>query len=302
MVNPTLAASVFIPTRNRADVLRRTLPSILNQSIGSDEYEVIVVDDDSDDDTADVLASCNHPRLVWWSRRRNSPSGISHGRNEAIDRSRGQILLSTDDDCFLPPNYLRAHLKGHGSCSRRVVTGPIAEISETPSELRIGARARSMGWHTNPFPGCNGSVSRALMEEVGRYDTEFDMYGWEDLEIYERFRAAGARRKYVGCAGVLHYKPRVKGDYSGRIRQEIMRGTMGALYHSKHPKFTVALSTKQHIAYRLFDWGVDSVFGLGDRVRKVLEDGEEPQSAVMRYLVKSHAEISGRKFSPLIVG
>jgi len=292
--------SVFIPTRNRGHVIGAALETILNQDLGSEEYEVIVVDDDSDDDTVEVLKRISHPRLTWWTRKREGETALVHARNEAIEAARGRLLVSTDDDCFVAPNYLAAHLAAHGSSDHFVVTGPIIEISEQVADVP-GRLARGGGRHTNPFPGCNGSVTKSLMESVGLYDTDFTMYGWEDLELWERFRAAGAVRRYSPNAGVLHYKPaRPSSDLPGRLRQEIMRGTMGALFLRKHPKISIAIQTKQWRPIRALDAALDSAFGLDTKLRKALSTGEVPKSRLHRFLLKEHAEVRGPELHHLI--
>ena len=297
-VTPT--ATIFIPTRNRGHVIGQALQTILNQDIGADAYDVIVVDDDSDDDTAEVLRGINHPRLTWWTRKRTGCTALVHARNEALEAARGRILLSTDDDCFLPPDYLAAHLRAHGESDARVVTGPILTIRCRPEANGPCARS-GFGLHTNPFPGCNGSVPRALLDKTGLYDTDFTMYGWEDLELWERLQAAGAQRRFSFAARVFHYKPdRPLEHYPAALRQEIMRGTMGALFTKKHPCFRVALQTKQLGCYRMFDGLLDAMLGLDARLRRALDGGEIPKSRWIRNLVKSHAEIRGPDYADLL--
>ncbi|MDJ1008134.1 MAG: glycosyltransferase [Paracoccaceae bacterium] len=294
------AVSVFIPTRNRGHVIGAALETILDQDLGSEEFEVIVVDDDSDDDTAEVLKAISHPRLTWWTRKREGATALVHARNEAIEAARGRLLVSTDDDCFVARDYLAAHLAAHGTSERRVVTGPIIEIGARVADVP-GRLAQGGGRHTNPFPGCNGSVTKAFMERAGLYDTDFTMYGWEDLELWERFRAAGALRRYAPAAGVLHFKPpRPVSAFPGRLRQEIMRGTMGALFLDKYPKLSVAVQTKQWGPIRALDAALDAALGLDRRLRHTLQTGEVPASALVRFLLKEHAEVRGRELLHLI--
>src|SRR6056297_31637 len=73
----TPAVSVIIPTRNRADILVDTLPVFLDQDLGGLDYEVVVVDDDSPDDTEAVLDRFrDHPMLVSWRLAREGTSAM----------------------------------------------------------------------------------------------------------------------------------------------------------------------------------------------------------------------------------
>lgn len=296
-MRPTV--SVIIPTRNRGHVIGAAIETLLHQEIGGEEFEVIVVDDDSDDDTPETLGKIDDPRLTWWTRKREGATALVHARNEAIEAARGRVLVSTDDDCFVARDYLAAHLAAHGGSDRRIVTGPINEIAERVADVP-GRLAAGGGWHANPFPGCNGSVTKEFMLRAGPYDPDFTMYGWEDLELWERFRQDGGRRHWSPRAGVLHYKPpRRVSDFPERLRQEIMRGTMGALFLRKHPRLSVAIQTKQWGPIRALDTVLDAVFGLDTRLRRAIETGEVPAASAMRFLLKEHAEVRGADLTAL---
>lgn len=92
--------SVIIPTYNRADLLLKTVRSILGQTYRS--LEVLVCDDGSTDNTKAVVASLQDSRVRYIA------CGPAHGfpayaRNRGIDNARGEWLaFSDDDDCWLP--------------------------------------------------------------------------------------------------------------------------------------------------------------------------------------------------------
>jgi glycosyltransferase involved in cell wall biosynthesis len=94
--------SVVVPTYNRAQLLRDCLKSLLVQDYPRDQYEIIVVDDGSEDETARLVASlCEHSnRLsVRCCRQR---LGINRARNEGIIASRGEVVGIVDDDEIAP--------------------------------------------------------------------------------------------------------------------------------------------------------------------------------------------------------
>jgi len=96
--------TMIIPTRNRAYTLRRVLPTYLSQEKVS---ELILVDDDGTDDTAEVLASFakSFPRVKCRYLRNDGRRGASYGRQRGANEASNEFLLFCDDDEFLEPGY-----------------------------------------------------------------------------------------------------------------------------------------------------------------------------------------------------
>ncbi|MEM9709515.1 MAG: glycosyltransferase [Pseudomonadota bacterium] len=290
----TLAASVIIPTRNRADIIGDCLPTVLDQDLGGSDYEVIVVVDDSPDHTAELLAGINHPRLRWEVLPRTAPGAISRTRNRAIALAKADIIISLDDDAYVARNYIATHLARQKEGPNRIVTGPIIEINAPPTDIARAAKESAKGWHRNPYPSGNASAPKALFDRIGGYDEEFTLYGWEDMEFATRLLKAGAKRFYDSAAAILHYKPSsAPRSFRDRLIIEIQRGTMGALFHKKHPSLAVAAMTKRLGLLQGIDAGLNALLGLDGRLDRVLAGEADPASALMRFLLKEHAEISG---------
>jgi glycosyltransferase involved in cell wall biosynthesis len=125
--------SVIISAYNRGNGLGETLRSVLAQDAAGIEYEVIAVDNNSTDDTADVIQSliaAGHSRLRYVFERQQ---GVSYGRNAGIRRAQAPILAFTDDDVVVAPDWLRA-IKGcfDENPSIDYVTGPMLPIYDEP--------------------------------------------------------------------------------------------------------------------------------------------------------------------------
>jgi glycosyltransferase involved in cell wall biosynthesis len=100
--NPTV--SVVIPTYNRAELLGRSIRSVLNQSYT--DFEIIVVDDASSDDTANVVSEFVDQRITYVPLNKNI--GAGGARNVGIRRSGGKFLAFQDsDDEWLPEKLAR---------------------------------------------------------------------------------------------------------------------------------------------------------------------------------------------------
>lgn len=286
--------SLIVPTRNRADILRLSIPRFQDQTVARERYEIVIVDDASDDDTAAVVEENAAPNIVY--RRNETQKAAAYARNRAIEAASGKLLLFVDDDALVRPDFIEQHLVTHEQASGLVVSGPIVECSKPPAERNPPA-GWMLGRHSNPFATGNASIARETIVRAGMFDEDFGTYGWEDSEMYRRLVKTGVKRRYNWRAPIYHYKPEtVRRSFFDRIRLEQKRGAMGALYYAKHPIFGVAFETKQLGLFRWLDGVVDGAIGLSARLEKAIESGEEPRSALMRLLLILHAEIDvGRR-------
>jgi glycosyltransferase involved in cell wall biosynthesis len=106
MYNPRV--SVIIPTYNRAHLIRRAVQSVLNQTYK--DFELIVVDDASTDNTEEVLKGFNDDRLMYIRLSKNSGSSAGP-RNTAIKIARGEYIAFQDSDDEWLPEKLEKQMK-----------------------------------------------------------------------------------------------------------------------------------------------------------------------------------------------
>src|SRR5574340_52790 len=102
-----MKASVIICTYNRADLLKESILSVQNQDFPSDQYEIIVVDNNSADDTKDVVTETAKDSPVRIIYVFEGKQGLSHARNTGINNSDGEIIVFTDDDVEAEKSWLR---------------------------------------------------------------------------------------------------------------------------------------------------------------------------------------------------
>ncbi len=105
--------SILIPARNEAEILRTTLPAFLSQDY--DNYEVILVDDASTDETPELAKrfAALHPRRFRVLRVESLPEnwvGKPHALHRAFEQAQGEWVLATDADIHFHPQALRAGL------------------------------------------------------------------------------------------------------------------------------------------------------------------------------------------------
>jgi glycosyltransferase involved in cell wall biosynthesis len=183
--------SVVIPTYNRAPLLGRSIRSVLGQSYT--DFELIVVDDGSTDETSAVVAGFRDPRLRFLPLSRNTGAGAA--RNAGIRASRGRFLAFQDsDDEWLPSKLakqMEAFERGPAGLGvvytdmRRILRDGTETYFAAPSVLP-GRLVSSAIWF---YQVCNLGVQstvirREYLDEVNHFNEELPAL--EDLEMFIR--------------------------------------------------------------------------------------------------------------------
>lgn len=219
-----LRLSIVVPTRNRCDLLRRTLPTVLGQDLSPGEYEVIVVSDGSTDGTVPFLAGLR-PAVVL--RVLDRPrGGLASARNAGITAARASLVLLLDDDMLCPPGLAREHIVAHAGGTTSVACGPtLTAFGSRPGlatdyargwyasyAVRMtrqgGARSAYDVWVTS-----NCSASHALLKAHGGYDESF--FYSEDRELALRLWAAGVPFQFLPTAAAHELYSKAAADVIG---------------------------------------------------------------------------------------
>ncbi len=215
-------ASIVVCTYNRAASLRDTLSALQAlQSPPGCEWEVVVVDNNSKDNTRAVVeqVQATWPRLRYEFEREQ---GLSAARNHGIACARGATILFTDDDVLPEPDWLAATLAGLDRHGADACGGYIAPIWESPPPPWLTERFHGFlavrtdrtddyvmtPASTLPF-GANIAFRREVFDRVGPFDTRRGrkgqvLAGGEDGEMFERILAAGMKVVFLGGSRVHH--------------------------------------------------------------------------------------------------
>jgi GT2 family glycosyltransferase len=198
--------TVVIPTRDRWDVLSRTLAGLERQELRGVDAEVVVVDNGSHE----------RPELPGVRVVSEPVPGAAAARNRGIAEARGRIVLFIGDDCIPADDGLvRGHVESHTGGAPRAVTGriewdPGLERTEAMDWLERSGHIVNMERLRREEPGpetfYTGNVSaprQALLEAAG-FDQRFSGYGYEDLELALRLADRGVRFAHRPDLGVLH--------------------------------------------------------------------------------------------------
>lgn len=215
-------ASIIVCTYNRAESLRGTLQALRAQDVDSSrQWEVIIVDNNSQDHTRSVVDAAQHD----WPLLRyefEGEQGLSHARNHGIGSARGHVLLFTDDDVLPETDWLEKTLTGMNHYQADACGGYIAPIWETPPPAWLNERFYGfLAIRTDrtddylitkpaqaPF-GANMVFRKEVFSKIGLFDTNRGRKGkvlasGEDGEMFERLLAAGLKAVFLGQSRVHH--------------------------------------------------------------------------------------------------
>jgi glycosyltransferase involved in cell wall biosynthesis len=191
-------ASIIIPTYNRRQRLIATLEALDSLDYPREFWEVLLVDDGSEDGTDDFFRNKKYS-FQFRLFRHPSNRGRSAARNTGAMQARGRVLVFLDDDMKATPGLLRAHLDQHHGGQGRVVLGNIRHAPQVPSTALI-RYLDSRGVHKlktgasipfRYFSAGNVSIERQLLFQAGLFDERFHQFGGEDLELGYRLSRYG---------------------------------------------------------------------------------------------------------------
>lgn len=123
-----LKASLIIPTYNKSGRLKLVIESLKYQSANKNNFEIIIVDDGSYDETETYLRTLQLD-LDWrWIRQKNN--GRAYARNVGVKLSKYDLLIFTDDDLILDSNFIDNHIHKHKE-KKYIVHGRIMNLAFT---------------------------------------------------------------------------------------------------------------------------------------------------------------------------
>lgn len=238
----TAQLTVVIATYNRAELLEGALRALASQEVAASlKWEVVVVDNNSYDATAQVVTAFSKTAVIPVRYVFEPQQGVSHARNRGIAEAGGSILAFTDDDVLPAPDWIAQVVAAIGRWSAHGVGGRILPRWEAAPPQWLTANRHLLNRLTVmdfgesrllPFPmqdrpqvwGANMAFRRELFETVGGFDSHVGMVGTklfrgEDVELINRALARGLRIAYDPALTVLHRigPPRMRKAYFRKL-------------------------------------------------------------------------------------
>jgi glycosyltransferase involved in cell wall biosynthesis len=213
---PMVDLSVVVPCRNVASTLAAQLEALTTQEWDR-EWEVLVVDNGSTDETIDVAQRYATSRVPLRIHEATAGTGVAYARNEGVRAARASCIAICDGDDVVEPGWVA----GMGEALRvhELVTGPVDIAVLNRPGLAASRGLSSAGglprWAGTPFArGNNCGMQRSVFDRLDGYDESF--VGLEDIELSLRAAAMGVTVHFVPTARIQY---RYREDVNGIWRQ-----------------------------------------------------------------------------------
>lgn len=203
--------SVVVPVYNDPAGLRATLASLVSQTYPTDDYEVVVVDNGSTDETIAIAreVAAAQPSIVRVERE-TDVQGSYAARNTGIEASRGDVLAFLDADVTVEADWIEA---GVAELREREADYVGCRVDVPCPEPTLAGRYNALtGFPVERYveehdfaPTCALLVTRDVFEDVGLFDAELVSGG--DTEFGQRVAASGR---------TLHYAPDLRAEHPAR--------------------------------------------------------------------------------------
>jgi len=259
--------SVVIPTFNRKPILEKCLLALEQQQFDHalvSGYEVVVVDDGSTDGTVAWLQSqtADFPHVRLFEQDHKGPAAA---RNLGVEMAQGDTIIFIDSDLVVLNGFLQFHAAALTQAQKergndRIFTyGRVVNTCNfddpTSEPFKVTDYSRAF------FATGNVAIAKHWLTKAGLFDTQFTLYGWEDLELGVRLKNLGLSLIKVPEAIGYHWHPPFALDQiPSLIDKEIQRGRMGVLFYKKHPTQEVRLMIQMTWLHRIL-WGILSLGG-----------------------------------------
>jgi glycosyltransferase involved in cell wall biosynthesis len=209
--------SAIIPTRNRSAYLRKAITSVQEQHFAPADFEIIVADNGSSDETSEVIRECNENGSNEVIRVEEPRIGLHNARHAGAKAARGQLLVYTDDDVICEPDWLYEITKLYSDPAVTCVGGKIAPLyaggaprwaEYFPGFISIldnGNRVTEVG--ATDLYGCNLSIRRDVLFAVGGFNPDAMP---SDLIRFRGDGETGLLLKLIARGHTLIYTPRAE--------------------------------------------------------------------------------------------
>jgi len=243
--------SIIVPVFNAEKTIKRCLNALTKQTYQNEKYEIIVVDNDSTDNSANIIREFP---VVLLSEKRAHNSYMA--RNRGLSHAKGEILAFIDADCIADKNWLKNLVKPFQDESVGVVAGEV--LSDKPRNLVQGfyeyseflKQGKKVTSKIAALGAGNTALRKNIFDIVGTFDADFRWGGDNDLGIRIQ-KETNYLIKFAENARVYHtHRASLKGLIKHAYTYGLGKGRF-RVKHSAQNKFAKGTSISWNL-YMLF--------------------------------------------------
>ncbi|MFM7580783.1 MAG: glycosyltransferase family 2 protein, partial [Microcystaceae cyanobacterium] len=191
------------------------------------------------DGTLDWIAAHRQelPRVTTYAQEHQGPAAA---RNLGVEKAQGDTIIFIDSDLVVTPQFLQAHAQALTQGQQTLHSDRLftygAVINTCNFDDPTSEPYKLTDFSAAYFATGNVAIAKKWLLEAGLFDTGFQLYGWEDLELGVRLKQLDL--KLIKCPEAIGYHwhpPFALQQIPRLIDQEIQRGRMRVLFYQKHP-------------------------------------------------------------------
>lgn len=233
--------SIVVCTHNRSELLKKCLESLVNQTYSS--IEIIVVDNNSTDNTKEVVAQ--FPKVKYYHESR---IGLSYARNTGYENAIGSYIAYIDDDAYASPNWCELIQKNIDMYQFDVCGGKILPYYEHKRPFWFDDRLEIRNYGKKGFvpkdkirygfPGSNIILKKVHIQAFGGFNPELGMKGnkiglGEETSLCLKIAERYSKFYHDPDLIVYHFTPRKNTTLWYRIVRNYAAGASALLIHNK---------------------------------------------------------------------
>jgi glycosyltransferase involved in cell wall biosynthesis len=299
--------SIIIPTFNRSKYLEKCVLSIIRQNVHDVDYEVIIVDNDSTDETEKCVKKImqTFPRHNIKYFKETVP-GLLSGRHRGALESHGEIVIFVDDDIEASHEWLTSIYEGFKDSSVQLIGGrnlPMYEqdppewIESFWNENIYGRYLTELSLidfgdvvkeiNPNFVWGLNFSIRRTTLFELGGFNPDCIMkslqhyQGDGETALTRKILQSGYKAKYIPSALVFHNIPKERLTLEYFKNRHYYQGVCdsftqirargGLMYLNKYEKIKEILKDTLYRFFQIIK-GIDASRNESDKIKKILKE------------------------------
>ena len=217
--NISKMVSIIVPVYNGKDVIDDCIRSIV-ASTKSTDYEILIVDDDSKDGSADIIKKYISDRVTLLTNKINL--GFTKTVMRGIDSSKGEIIALLNMDTIVDRDWLKELIRPLESGNRVGITGSKIFYMDSDNiqhaggfldryglSYHIGRGELDIGQYNREKEveyvcGASLACKRDVLRDVGGLDTGYGPLYYEEVDLANRFRRAGYKIMYIPSSRLRH--------------------------------------------------------------------------------------------------
>jgi len=249
---PACSISVLVPARNEATCIGHCLQSLQGQAFPANQFEIIVIDDHSSDATAAVVRAMDMPNLRLLSLADLPSQGAKRSYKKAalaqgIAAARGELIVTTDADCWAPPGWLSLLAARYAAGRPAFLTAPVMLSGEHTALERFqsldvlgtmvltGAGIHA-GW-LHLANGANLAYPRSVFEAVGGFEGIDHLASGDDVLLLQKVADRFPGRIAFVKSRAATVRTEARPTWRGFLQQRLRWATKSTAY--RRPQITL---------------------------------------------------------------